>query len=176
MILSLSPYHITSRIMLLSLALVFVGTYVIPVALSYLLYRTGFIESLEMQEAADRRIPYLIGALSYYFVASILNTLQLPYEAYLFLVSSSVVVVLHLLLLAYFKPSAHLAGIGGFAGLLFALSLKFSINILPLIALSILLSGFLASARYKLRAHSMPELVFGYFSGLAGVFGVVYFL
>ena len=162
--------------MLVSLTLVFVGTYFIPIILSYLLHRLGYIENLEMRKARDRRIPYLIGALSYYFVATILNKLQLPVEAYLYLISSTLVVILHLLLLGIFKPSAHLAGLGGFTGLLLALSIKFHINLLPILAVSILLAGFLASARLYLHAHNPGEVLLGYISGIAGVFTVVYFL
>ncbi len=175
-VLSFTPYHISSPYLVLSLAVVFIGTYVLPVTLSYLLYRAGLIVNLEMRQAEDRKIPYLIGALCYYFVASILKTLDLPYEAYLYLMASTGIILLHLILLGKIKLSAHLAGLGGFTGLLLALSLKYAVNLLPLISFCILLLGFLGSARLYLKAHNPLEVGLGFLSGITIIFGVVYIL
>lgn len=172
--LQILPFHVTGPVMLWTLSLVFLGTYIIPMAITYWLYRMGYVKSLEMSDARDRRIPYLIGALCYYMVAATIENLPLPYEAYLFLIASTLVIVIHLFCLNLFKPSAHLGGIGGFTGLLFALSLKFQLNLLLLIAFCLLVAGFLASARIYLQAHTVKELIFGYFSGLVTVFLVVY--
>lgn len=174
-ILSFSPYHIGGPFLALSLAIVFVGTYLIPVALSYLLFRAGLIANLQMRQAEDRKIPYLIGALCYYFVASILKTLALPHDVYLYLIASTAVILLHLILLGKTKLSAHLAGLGGFTALLLALSLKYAVNLLPLIALCVLLLGFLASARLYLKAHDALEVALGFMSGVVVVFFAVYF-
>lgn len=164
------------RLFIICLAAVFIGTYAIPILISLLLYRLKLIPSLEMSNAADRRLPYLVGALCYYLVAEMLEALQIPVEAYYFLLGSTAVILLHTVLLQYQKPSAHLAGIGGFTGLVLCLSMKYSINFLPLIAGCFILAGFVASARLKLRAHNNGELAFGYFSGLLIVFATCYFL
>lgn len=170
-----SPYHVEINVLFLTLIMVFVGTYIIPVAISFLLYRMNLISSLEMKTARDRRVPYLIGALCYYLVAMLVERIQLPREAYLYLLASTLIIVIHLICLLIFKPSAHLAGIGGLTGLLLALSLKFSINLLAILAVCFLLAGFVASARLYLKAHNYRELVFGYFSGLVIAGVMVYF-
>ncbi len=168
-ILELTPYFIETRILIYALLLVFTGTYIFPMAVSWLAYRMGYIESLEMRRADDRRLPYLIGALSYYIVAVAVDALGLPTEAYFYLLACTMVIVVHLIMLALLKPSAHLAGLGGLLGLLFSLSWKFSVNYLPLIAGALLLSGFLASARMYLKAHDGKEILLGFFSGLVVV-------
>lgn len=173
-VLQFSPYYIPSSIIALTLSLVFAGTYALPLAVSYLLYRLQVIESLQMENASDRRIPYLVGAFCYYMVASLLQKLQLPVEAYYFLLASALLIVLHLLLLRFMKPSAHMGGIAGFLALLFALSLKFQTNLLPLIAFSVFLSGFLASARLYLKAHTTSEILVGFGSGLVLIFFMVF--
>ncbi|MDZ7845509.1 MAG: hypothetical protein U5L96_01305 [Owenweeksia sp.] len=175
-VLQFSPYHVPGTILILTLSLVFVGTYIIPLALSYALHRAGYIQSLEMLRAKDRRLPYLIGALCYYVVATLIKQIQLPVQAYLYLIASTLVIILHLFTLSRTKPSAHLGGIGGFTGLLMALSLQYSLNLLPQLVLSILMAGLLASARLALKAHQYGELALGYFSGLLVVFGVVYWV
>lgn len=155
--------------------IVFMGTYVLPVAISYLLYRLKYLPSLEMKNASERRIPYLIAALCYYLVAELVDKLSLPPEIYLYILAGTLIIIIHLILLLVFKPSAHLAGIGGFTGLLLALSLKFAINLLPLLGHCFLLSGFLASARLYLKAHDGKELAFGYLGSFALIFLMVYF-
>ncbi len=174
-VMQFSPYFIPSNVLIITLALVFTGTYILPLAISYLLYKLDVIKSLEMKTAQERRIPYLVGAVCYYFIATMINVLQLPREAYLFLLASTVVIVIHLMLLRIMKPSAHVGGIAGFTALLFALSLKFQINLLPLIALCIILCGFLASARLYLKAHTPAEIITGFISGGAVVFGMLFF-
>ncbi|WP_417600830.1 hypothetical protein [Owenweeksia hongkongensis] len=174
-VMQFSPYFIPSNVLIITLALVFTGTYVLPLAISYLLYKLDVIKSLEMKTAQERRIPYLVGAICYYFIATMLNVLQLPREAYLFLLASTIIIVLHLMLLRFMKPSAHLGGIAGFTALLFALSLKFQINLLPLIALCIILCGFLASARLYLKAHTPTEIITGFLTGVIVVFTVITF-
>lgn len=175
-ILQILPYYTGVGTLALSLALVFTGTYIIPAAISFLLHRIQLIPSLEMTEARDRRWPYLIGAICYYFTARYINALELPKEVYAFLLSSALIIVLHLALLFYFKPSAHLAGIGGFTGLLLAVSLKYQIGFLPFIALCFLLAGLLGSARLRLGAHTPFELAAGYVSGLVIVSVLVFYL
>lgn len=174
-VLQFSPYFIPSNVTILTLILVFTGTYILPLAVSYLLYRMDVIESLHMQNAKDRKIPYLVGAFCYYMIASILEKLQLPREAYYFLLASTIVIIIHLVLLSFMKPSAHMGGIAGFTALLLALSLKYQTNLIPIIAFSVLLSGFLASARLYLKAHTNTEIIVGFTSSLILVFLLVYF-
>ena len=175
-ILNVGPFYVPSQIINLSLAFVFTGTYIIPLLVSFLMLRLKIVASLEMKEAKDRRWPYLIGCISFYFTAAALEKIGLSNDVYLYIQASAIVILLHFSMLKFWKPSAHLGAIGGFTGLLMAISLKYFIGLLPLIALCILVAGFLATARLKLKAHSPGELVFGYFSGLLIVGLVVYSL
>lgn len=170
------PFHIPAQVMLWTLSLVFMGTYIIPMAITYWLFRIGYVASLEMNSARDRRIPYLVGALCYYLVATSMKTLPLPLESYLFIIASTLVIVIHLFCLGFTKPSAHMGGIGGFTGLVFALSLQYQLNLLLIIGICLVVSGFLASARLYLDAHNTGELVFGYISGFLTVFLLVFFV
>ena len=151
--------------MLWTLGLVFLGTYIIPMGITFWLFRIGYVSSLEMDKARDRRIPYLVGALCYYLVATSLKAMPLPVETYLFIIASTLVIVIHLFCLGFFKPSAHMGGIGGFTGLVFALSLQYQLNLLLIIGVCLIVTGFLASARLYLDAHNIGELIFGYLSG-----------
>lgn len=170
------PYHYPRQVVVLSLLMVFVGTYLIPVLLSILLYRFKIISSLMMTSAKDRQWPYAFGAIAFYFSARFIHEAGLANEAYHFLLGSSAVIVLHLALLTFMKPSAHMAGIAGFIGLLIAVSAKFALNLLPFIAGLFLVAGLIAVARLSLKAHDNQELWIGFVSGLLLVFSAVYFL
>jgi len=174
-ILKMLPYFYSSRVVILTIILVFLGTYILPLLISFLLLRLRFIQSLHMQEARHRRLPYLITALAFYFTAQSIQQLHIARESHLFLLGSALLIVLHVPLLFFFKPSAHLAGIGGFLGLLLALSLLYHLNLLLLIAAAIAAAGISASARLRLEAHTPMELWVGFLSGLALVGSTVYF-
>ena len=170
------PYHYSHRIVVLSIAMVFIGTYLIPVLVSLLLFRLRIINSLMMNDAKDRRWPYAFGALSFLFTAHFIFKAELASEAYLFLIGSALVILLHLALLQFLKPSAHMAGIGGFLALLMAVSAKYALNVLPFILILFLLAGIIGSARLALDAHSPRELWLGFISGLVIVFSTIYFI
>jgi hypothetical protein len=133
LVLKIPVYHFPTKVILYTIALVFCGTYIIPVAISLLLFRFKLLGSLLMHKAKDRRLPYAFGAVSFYFTAVLIQQIETLHEAYIFLLASAAVIVLHLAMLNFLKPSAHLAGIGGFLGLVLALSLKYDLNFLPLI-------------------------------------------
>jgi membrane-associated phospholipid phosphatase len=175
LILRYLPYHYSHQVVVLSMAMVFIGTYLIPVLVSILLFRLHLISSLMMNSAKDRKWPYAFGALSFLFTAHFIYKAELASEAYLFLLGSAVVFLLHLSLLNFLKPSAHMAGIGGFLALLMAVSAKFSLNVLPFILLLFFLAGLIGSARLSLDAHTPRELWIGFSTGLVIVFSTIYF-
>lgn len=166
LLLRAQPMQLPSRVIILSVLLVFCGTYLVPVLASVLLYRLGLVDSLQMKQARDRRLPYIFSAISFYFTALMLHQLEILRPVYLFLLGSTLVIILHLLMLTRSKPSAHMAGIGGFLGLLLALSFQLGVNLLPYILITILISGLVASARLQLEAHTVAELWSGFLSGL----------
>jgi hypothetical protein len=173
-LLRVQPMQFPSRMIILAVLLVFCGTYLVPVLASVLLYRLGLMESLQMNKARDRRLPYIFSAVSFYFTALLLQQVDLLHQAYLFLLGSTLVIILHLLLLSRTKPSAHLAGIGGFLGLLLALSFQVGVNLIPYILATLLTSGLVASARLRLEAHTTGELWTGFLTGLFIVGGLLF--
>jgi membrane-associated phospholipid phosphatase len=54
---------------------------------------------------------------------------------------------------------------GGFTGFLVAVSMSLRYDIPLLIIASILISGFLGTARIKLNAHNPPQVYAGYITG-----------
>lgn len=175
-ILEYLPFHYPRKVVMLSLLMVFSGTYLIPVLISILLYRFRLIKSLMMEEARDRRLPYAIGAFCFFATSYLIRSAGLAPEAYNYLLGAASVIVLHFFLLPFLKPSAHLGGLGGFLGMLLAVSARYALNLLPFVAGLMLLAGVVSSARLSLNAHNGKELIIGFSTGLVVVFSCIYFL
>lgn len=56
-------------------------------------------------------------------------------------------------------------GIGGFTGVLFILSMYFNQILLIEIIISLLLAGLIAYSRLSLKAHSIAQIIAGFFVG-----------
>ncbi len=168
------PTKIPSSSFYLTLVIITLGTYVIPVASSLLLFKFNLITSLEMGNAKDRKIPYFIGGISYFSIAYILSQMPIPSGIFQFLLGSGIVISVHFFLLPFFKPSAHMAGIGGFLGLIMGFALKWDLAALPEIAICLLVAGLLGTARLRLKAHTFFELAFGFFSSWLLIFVLIF--
>ena len=71
-----------------------------------------------------------------------------------------------ILLFLNFKISMHLMGMGSLFMFLTCLSIHFKINLTLALSLIIFAIGLVTSARLYFRAHSLPEILIGFFVGL----------
>lgn len=154
------------------LVLVFVGTFMVPSLLIYYLYRSGYVSSLQLTTLADRRLPYFLSALIY-FITAYLFTFQMQGLSTLapeigIIIGSIAVSILFVGIISLsWQISAHGVGIGGVVGVIGSLMLKFGLTDLfvPLLLL-VMLSGFVASARLRLNAHTPAQVGAGLALGL----------
>ncbi|WP_420147639.1 hypothetical protein [Spirosoma sp.] len=155
------------------LILIFVGTFMVPSLLIYYLVRVGYVRNLELTNLQDRRLPYFMTAIIYFFVAylfmfrmQLVSTLA-P-EIGLLIGSIALSILLVGVISLTWQISAHGVGIGGVLGALASIMLKFGITELfaPL-TLLVLLTGFISSARLKLNAHTPVQVSAGLTLGLS---------
>ena len=139
-ILEMLPYYVPKELLFLAMGIVLFGTYILPLLLTLALYKFEIIESLHMKEREDRKLPYLLTAICICLTAFILEPTHVPLEAFVFLMASAAVILIHLVMLFTFKPSAHMAGIAGFLGLLMSLALRYQLNFLLYILICIALA------------------------------------
>ena len=149
------------------------GTYFLPVAVSLLLYRYGIIKTLEMSDKEDRKTPYIVAAVFYYFTAVALRLVPTAQLLHLFLMGTSIVILLLLAQIPFYKASAHVAS---FSGLMAAVMVMSRMNAWsPAILISSILAvGLISWARLELRAHSNREVVAGFFTGFTPIFVLFY--
>ncbi|MFD2573572.1 hypothetical protein ACFSUS_23235 [Spirosoma soli] len=178
-LLGMDAFSSTLRLSLL--ILIFIGTFAVPSLLIYYLFRSGYVRSLHLNDLADRRLPYFLTALIYTvltflfaFRMQLVSTVAPEIAVLLGGISTSILLVG--LISLYWQISAHSVGMSGVLGSIGGLMLKFSTDdlFIPLLLL-VLLTGFVASARLKLNAHTPAQIGAGVALGL-GVSLVTVFL
>lgn len=158
------------------LAVIFIGTYLFPILLLGLLKRFGMINSYHMVTIEERKFPTLL-FISISFIighwlykSSIIDILALFFFGYgLSLICASLFLYLKL------KISLHTLAISGLIGFLIYFSYFYKINLIAILAILFVLGGLVASARLKLRAHRLNEVILGSIVGLTAQF-IVYFI
>ncbi|MVM41637.1 hypothetical protein GO730_34820 [Spirosoma sp. HMF3257] len=171
----------SSSLRLSLLVLLFVGTFAVPSLLIYYLFRSGYVQSLQLTTLADRRLPYFLTACVYMFLAYLFTfRMQLVStvapEIGILLGSTAVSILLVGLISLSWQISAHSVGIGGVVGIIASIMLKFSLPDLffPLLLL-VLLTGLVGSARLQLNAHTPAQIGAGLALGLiVSLFTVVW--
>ncbi|MBI3234841.1 MAG: hypothetical protein HYZ42_12535 [Bacteroidetes bacterium] len=146
---------------------ILIFTWGIPLLMYLLLKLSGRIKSFLLEDRAERNLPYLITTLSYLacwrlFSGDNVNLpgLIVPYTL------ASACVVAYCGVLNYFdKVSAHAAGCGGLLALTIFTYFFGHGDIRMLLALVLIISGLVISARKNLNAHTDKQLALGYIGG-----------
>ncbi len=171
------PHTFNKEQQLLMLSIVFICTYVLPLLLLLLLKLFKSIQSFQLESIQERKIPLFIMTVLFYALVKFLLLLSGSTHdlAILFYGIAISLVVIYVLFYCSLKSSLHLASMGGAIGFFLMLSIQYGLNFLPIIAILILLSGILATARLGLKAHTTIEVYLGFFIGLLGQ-GIAYLL
>lgn len=158
------------------LILIFIGTYLFPVLLLFLMKRVGMIQNYQMSSIEERKFPTLLFTGITLIIWNWLHKTNLVDLLSLFYLGYAISLMLSYVLL-YFnkKMSLHTAAISGLIGFLIYFSMYYEINLLLLLIVLFIISGFIISARLRLNAHTYPEVLIGYFLGLLSQF-IVYFV
>jgi membrane-associated phospholipid phosphatase len=158
------------------LVTIFIGTYLFPLFLTYLLKRHGMINSYHMNTVEERKFPTLLFISLSFFIghwlykSNVVDLLSLLYFGF-----GVCLVITYILLQFKRKISLHTAAIGGLIGFLIYFSYYYKINLIILFTVLFLLSGIIATARLKLKTHNISEVVTGYILGISCQF-IVYFI
>lgn len=163
------------------LLLLWLNTFIAPAIMMFYFKKMGMITSLYVEEAAERRIPYLAcviiyGLATYLFGWQLQPIGELAPQISVILASVTLSLALIAMVSYFWKISAHATGIGGTIGMLSGLMIRFDETalLMPLL-LTILIGGWLMSARLQLNAHTPSQILAGVFCGLSVSSATVYF-
>jgi hypothetical protein len=150
------------------LSMIFFTTFIIPGLGAFAMFRTGFIDSYEMDRREQRSKPLLFTGVCYSVTAYLFH--REPVFDHLFYFVMGIIaasVLLAWIISFYWKISAHGIGLGGVLGILLALNkvLPGAGLLMPILA-TIIVSGAVLSARLALHAHTPAQVYTGFGAGL----------
>jgi membrane-associated phospholipid phosphatase len=157
----LLPYE-AKKIILIIVA---INTFALPLLIIPLFYRLNIIKSIQMEGHRERIIPLAFTIIPYIFSFYFLNRLPIINEIPYFLLGATITIFISLVVSFWWKISIHMIGIGGMAGLFFALSLRFSVEVIWFLVGAVLLAGIVAWARLALNAHKPLQVYSGFLVG-----------
>ncbi|MFV8268801.1 hypothetical protein ACNQGP_02555 [Flavobacterium sp. GT2N3] len=145
---------------------VLVVTVILP-SLVFLLLRTaGSIDSIMLAEVSQRKIPLIIHCFLLILLVKKSITIDRYPELHFFLLAALLSTIMALILLfANIKASLHMIAISSLTVFIIGLSLRLQMQNTFIIAVLILLNGFVASSRLEMKAHTNKELIIGFMLG-----------
>jgi len=156
-----------SQNLVLIYCIVIFCTIILPLISIFWLIQLGRVSSLEMSNHKERSLP-LVKTVIWMSVGYYLLENALFYTPILKaeLLGAIIIILVAAIISKFWKISLHLLGIGGLVGVFIALQVIHG-ALLYLLILFILLSGILAVARIKQKAHNYAQVYAGFIVGLS---------
>ena len=145
-------------------------TMIIPALATTILIKTGIVSDLYIKNRKERTWPYIITFLSYLACIRFFVWIGIGKWVILIALGTTIGLMVISLVNLWWKISAHMSGMGGLCGSIFAASFVFHSNPVWLFISIILLSGFVAWSRLELKAHTPGQLTAGFLVGCLGTF------
>ena len=145
--------------------LVYLFTVFLPSILIHLYRRYQGWTTFQMGRQERRMVPYIIAIMCYFTCYYLMTVMRIPQFMANIVVTALAIQVVCAIVNIWWKICIHMAGIGGMAGALLAISLVFQFNPLWWLSVIILVAGLIGTARMILRQHSLRQIVGGFVVG-----------
>ena len=145
--------------------LVYLFTVFLPSILIHLYRRYQGWTTFQMGRKERRMVPYIIAIMCYFTCYYLMTVMRIPQFMANIVVTALAIQVVCAIVNIWWKICIHMAGIGGMAGALLAISLVFQFNPLWWLSVIILVAGLVGTARMILRQHSLRQIVGGFMVG-----------
>ena len=146
--------------------LVYLFTVFLPSILIHLYRRYQGWTTFQMGRKERRMVPYIIAIMCYFTCYYLMTVMRIPQFMANIVVTALAIQVVCAIVNIWWKICIHMAGIGGMAGALLAISLVFQFNPLWWLSVIILVAGLIGTARMILRQHSLRQIVGGFVVGV----------
>ncbi|MDT0648559.1 hypothetical protein [Autumnicola edwardsiae] len=152
------------KIKLLAIAII---TLFIPIVFYFLLKNLGKANSPFLSDVDERRWPlFFFILLTLMILYQVLNSYNYPALYFYFVGILFSTMTCFIMSLFRVKVSLHLVGLTGLAMFVVALGVHFHLNLIYTIAFLLTALGLTASSRLLYKAHTVLELIVGFFIGL----------
>ncbi|MCF2489943.1 hypothetical protein [Dyadobacter sp. CY347] len=163
------------------LLLLFLNTFIAPTLVVYYFQRMGIISTMHVDDLAERRLPYIAciiiyGLATYLFGWKLQPISELAPQISIILGGATVSLLIVTVVSLFWKISAHATGIGGSIGILTGLLMRHDeAQLLIPLVFTVLIAGWLLSARLHLNAHTPAQILVGVICGVFVSSLTVYF-
>ncbi len=148
-----------------------------PLITVLLLKAVGFISSLYLRTQKDRIIPYIASGIFFFWAYTVFKEQpQYPLMLTAFVLGIFLASSAALLANIYFKVSMHAIGMGGWLGLFLALFYTNAMLMTWPIAIVLLISGLVCSARLLINSHQPKDIYLGLLIGMVTQFVAAIFV
>src|SRR4030095_14973188 len=145
---------------------VFINTFLFPLIAILLIWRLGFVKSLQMESPKERLVPYIVCGAMYIWAYVVFRKSGLPQILNIVLLGGTITLFACFMVTIFRKISIHTAAMGCLFIFTLALCLLSSENYNFLLIGIALLAGVVGSSRMLLNAHDTAEVTLGYFIGV----------
>lgn len=164
----LVPNHIPKAFSYRVLGLIFISTYILPIFLLFVLKQINFIENFYLNSINERKFPVIFFTILSFLLGNLIlknGYADIDILAFSFFACSLALALVYILFFFNIKTSLHTLAIAGQIGFIGIISYHYKNNLLILLFSLFLLFGIVASARLKLKAHTLTEVIIGFFVG-----------
>lgn len=138
-----------------------------PLVTTFLLKGLGFIKSIYLKTQRDRIIPYVICMIYYFWVWYVLNNQpEYPKAIVQFALAIFIASIGGLLVNNNIKVSMHAISVGVMCTFMMTLALSQEINFGAYVAVSLLITGIVCTARFIASDHTQKEIYIGLLVGV----------
>lgn len=148
------------------LLLAFLILVMVPLAWYLALRKLGYISTPQAERKEERFWAYLVTMVAYGVVYLLARRMRIDTGFAMLFLAGALALAALTLVNFFWKMSAHALGMGALTGGILTLSLLEGVNPVGLYTVFVLLGGCVSSARLELGAHTMGQVVAGYFTGL----------
>ncbi|MCD6201750.1 MAG: hypothetical protein J7K46_08080 [Bacteroidales bacterium] len=158
------------------LILIVLNTILIPLMFMFVLQRVGYIKSFFLDNRKERYVPLSLYMIFVFITFLVLKKVHQPVIVYDLFLGMTVTAFLALMVSFRWKISLHLTGLGGVSGFLFVAFYRLGQNVfMTWWLVSLVLAGFLATARLIRGHHTPAEVYAGFLLGFSSITGVMLF-
>ncbi len=137
-----------------------------PLLSVLLLKAVGFIDSIFLRSRKDRIIPYMASGIFFFWAYTVFKKQEMyPPIMASFILGVFLAASAALIANIYFKISMHAIGMGGWLGIFWVIANENSMLMTWPIALALLLTGIICTARLIVSDHSQKDIYMGLFVG-----------
>lgn len=168
---------------------IFISTVIIPAFAIIMMKQLGMVKSIELDDKMDRTGPFIVTGIFYLWLFKNLYTNNnLPDLITCFTLGSTITLFACFIINIISKISIHAAAIAGFSVMVAILCMQYfnsgrTLELgqlllpLPLILFgTLILAGFVGTARLYLKAHSLSQVISGYLIGLISMLAALWYI